>query len=239
MAGGESDGSSGIRDEAGSFGARRQSIEAMTDIVFSGNPKQAQFWLGDGVLDEDELVRIYGGLKLCLHGSDAHDLSRLGVPDNDRFCWLNGDPTFDTLRLACLSPKTRGHIGPESPDDSTVHGRILSLHVPGSEWFVNKTVDLNPGLVAIIGARGSGKTALADLVAAGAGSTEPFNNESSFVRRAGRLIQDSLATVEWSHDAITTCDFGSGQPSEPPYRPVRYLSQQFVERPLRIGWSLG
>lgn len=230
VAGGEGDGTSGIRDEAGSFRARRESIEALADIILSGNPKQAQFWLGDGALAEHELVRVYGGLKLCLHGSDAHDLARLGVPDNDRFCWLNGDPTFDTLRLACLAPRTRAHIGREPPNVSSTHGRIVSLHVPGSEWFVNETVDLNPGLVAIIGARGSGKTALADLVAAGAGSTEPFNNPSSFVSRAGRLIRDSLATVEWSHDEITTCDFGSGQAAEPPLRPVRYLSQQFVER---------
>jgi ABC-type lipoprotein export system ATPase subunit len=32
------------------------------------------------------------------------------------------------------------------------------------------TIPLNPGLVAIIGARGSGKTALADMIAAGCDS---------------------------------------------------------------------
>ena len=230
VAGGQHDGTSGLRDVAGGFAARRQSIEALASVIFSGNPNQAQFWSGDGVLSEQEIERVYGGLKLCLHGSDAHDASRLGVPDNDRFSWLNGDPTFDTLKLARLSPKTRAHIGPEPPNAASRHGRIISLHVPNSKWFVNETVDLNPGLVAIIGARGSGKTALADLIAAGAGSTEPFQNESSFVRRAGRLIRDSLAEIKWSHDEITTCDFAEHQISEATFRPVRYLSQQFVER---------
>ena len=230
VAGGGRDGTSGLRDTGGAFDARRQSIEALADIVFSANPKQSQFWSGDGVLPEHELNEVYGGVKLCLHGSDAHDSARLGVPDNDRFCWLNGDPTFDTLRLACLSPATRGYIGQEPPNTASTHGRIVGLHVPDSEWFANATVDLNPGLVAIIGGRGSGKTALADLIAAGAGSTEPFNNKSSFVSRAGYLLHDSLSEVTWSHGEITKCDFVEGQPSESHFRPVRYLSQQFVER---------
>ena len=124
VAGGERDGSSGIRDTEGAFEARRQSIEAFADIVFSGNPKQAQFWTGEGKLTESELEEVYGGLKLCLHGSDAHDLSKLGVPDHDRFCWLKGNPTFDTLRLACLAPRTRAYIGAEPPDNAAAYGRI-------------------------------------------------------------------------------------------------------------------
>ena len=229
-AGGEGDGTSGLRRSDGSFVARRQSIEALADIVFSSNPKQAQFWLGEGVLSERELERVYGGLKLCLHGSDAHDMSSLGVPDQNRYCWLKGDPSFDTLKLACLSPATRSRIGQESPDTSGAYGRIIGLGVTGSEWFTNEKIDLNPGLVAIIGARGSGKTALADLVAAGAGSTEPFDNDSSFVSRAGRLMSDSVAVVDWSHEAVTMCHFAQGNLVEPLVRPVRYLSQQFVER---------
>lgn len=230
VAGGERDGSSGIRDAKGAFVARRQSIEAIAAIVFSSNPKQAQHWLGEGKANEQELESIYGGVKLCLHGSDAHEAGRLGAPDNDRLCWLKGDPTFDTLKLACLTPSTRSHIGPEPPVASNPHGRIVRLDVSSSDWFVNGSLALNPGLVAIIGARGSGKTALADLVAAGAGSTEPFDNEYSFVSRADELLHNSVAAVEWSHGDLTTCNFASPQTTESFVRPVRYLSQQFVDR---------
>ena len=230
VAGGQGDGTSGLRESGGAFDARRQSIERLANVVFSSSPKQVQFWSGQGAQLEHEIVKIYGGLKPCLHGSDAHDASQLGVPAENRFCWLKGDPKFDTLRLACLSPTTRVHIGQEPPESANKFGRIIRLAVPDSEWFVNESVDLNPGLVAIIGARGSGKTALADLVAAGAGSTEPFDNASSFVRRAGRLIDDSLAMVAWSHEEVTTCNLAEGNLAEPFRRPVRYLSQQFVER---------
>ena len=163
VAGGERDGSSGLRDAEGAFVARRQSIEALASIVFSGNPKQAEYWLGEGKAHEHELEKIYGGVKLCLHGSDAHDAERLGAPDSDRFCWLKGDPSFDTLKLACLTPSTRAHIGSEPPVASSPHGQIVSLDVSSSDWFVNGTLALNPGLVAIIGARGQGRQRLPTL----------------------------------------------------------------------------
>lgn len=230
VAGGGRDGTSGLRDQAGGFAARRQSIERLAHIIFSSNPQQVRFWSGDGDLSETELEQTYGGMKVCLHGSDAHDPSRLGIPDDDRFCWLNGDPTFDTLRLACLSPKTRSFIGQESPAVSSTYGRVIRVGVPNESWFANGTIELNPGLVSIIGPRGSGKTALADLIAAGAGSREPFDNDSSFIRRAGRLLSSTVVRVEWSHDETMEHRLANDDANEAYPRPVRYLSQQFVER---------
>lgn len=224
------DGSSGLRRADGAFDARRQSIEAVAGVIFSGNPKDSQFWSGLGKADELDLERVYGGPKLCLHGSDAHDAGRLGAPDDDRFCWLNGDATFETLKFACLSPQTRSHIGRDKPSDGQDHGRIIEVSVPDNTWFVNETVPLNPGLVAVIGPRGSGKTALADLIAAGAGSAEPFENPRSFVTRAGRLLEGSVAAVRWSHEEVTTCNLSVGYAGPDFVRPVRYLSQQFVEQ---------
>jgi hypothetical protein len=230
VAGGEGDGSSGLRNPAGSFVARRQSIESLADVIFSANPKQAEFWSGRGPASVEELEQTYGGQKLCLHGSDAHGEDRLGRPVDDRYTWLKGEVCFDTLKLACVTPETRGHIGSVSPALGTEHGRIVRLSVPSADWFVDETVPVNPGLVAIIGPRGSGKTAFADLLAAGAGSSEPFDNVDSFIRRAGRLLLDTSVAVEWSHDEVTICDIGSGPAGDEFLRPVRYLSQQFVDR---------
>lgn len=230
VAGGQSDGSSGLRDPDGSFGARRQSIESMADVIFSSSPQQVEFWCGRGAGSPDELERVYGGLKLCLHGSDAHDAASLGAPAEARYMWLKGDPTFDTLKLACLAPESRGHIGTMSPTAGVEHGRVVRVTVPRPEWFVDESLPINPGLVAIIGARGSGKTALADLIAAGAGSAEPFENRSSFISRAGRLIFDTVVSVDWSHGETAACDLSAGAAGDDFFRPVRYLSQQFVER---------
>lgn len=231
VAGGSSDGTSGLQTNDNAFTALRRNIERLAHIIFSGDPKQFEFWSGRGADDEATLRAKYNGKKLCLHGSDAHDAERLGRPDLDRYCWVKGDPSFETLRMACLSPDTRGHIGPRQPMESDTHGRIARVSVPDKRWFPATGVSINPGLVAVIGARGSGKTALADVVAAGAGATEPFENHESFITRAGHLLRGSIAEVEWSHGESTRRDLTRSVPPDPTQpKGVRYLSQQFVEQ---------
>ncbi len=104
---GERDGTSGLRDASGSFDATRSEIEAFAHIVFSGNPKQVDFWLGKGVISLAELNAKWNGIKPCLHGSDAHRHEKIGKPALDRLCWLKGAPSFETLRQACLNPDPR------------------------------------------------------------------------------------------------------------------------------------
>jgi hypothetical protein len=97
-------------------------------------------------------------------------------------------------------------------------------------------IPLNPGLVAIIGARGSGKTALADIIAAGcdsisdeAWSAEEWANPS-FLIRARPLVGDGKVKVSWAsgEPSIRALD-GSNANGPFSYERVRYLSQQFVE----------
>jgi hypothetical protein len=231
VAGGQADGTSGLRSADGGFAARRQSIERFAQIVLSGNESQREFWLGRGTDSREIIVDKYKGLKLCLHGSDAHAFEKLGKPDQDRFTWVKGDPRFDTLRLACLAPETRSQIGSVDPRTGNEHGRISSVTINDESWFTEGTVPINTGLVAIIGARGSGKTALADLIAVGAGSGQPFDNGASFVSRAGRLLHGSRSTVQWSDDDKTEHGLFGAYSADPWLeRRVRYLSQQFVER---------
>lgn len=224
------DGASGMQSPDGAFAAYRQGLERFAHFIFTGNDADREFWLGRGVDDEETLSKKYGGLKLCLHGSDAHEKAKLGRPDKDRFCWLKGDPIFDTLWQAMLAPERRANIGAASPAAGQ-HGRIDGVTIGDNNWFTPGTVPLNTGLVAIIGPRGSGKTALADLVAVGAGSAEPFTNDASFVTRAGSLLAGQSATASWHDDTSTTHGLGAA-PESAPHGPrrVRYLSQQFVER---------
>jgi hypothetical protein len=238
--GNESDGTSGVRTKDGAFTAVRQSIERFAHIIFSPNQQQREFWLGRRASDSPaDIARVYRGLKPCLHGSDAHSMDKLGRPDDDRYTWIKGDPNFETLRHATLAPESRVWVGSTSPADGTEPGRIVSVSVPEAPWFGPDEVPINPGLVAIIGGRGSGKTALADLIAIGSGSREPFENESSFVSRAGRLVGDAKAVVDW-HSEEPTESALSGEPVEADWDDdaweieeggrVRYLSQQFVEQ---------
>lgn len=230
LAGGRTDGSSGVRTADGQFAARRQSMERFADIIFSASPQQISFWLGHGADNESTLREVYRGQKLCLHGSDAHTLDRLGEPDLDRYTWLKGNASFETLTMASLAPLSRGHIGQMPPTAGHAFGRISRVDVDDRSWFVDGGIPVNPGLVAIIGARGSGKTALADILAVAAGSDQPFMNPASFVRRAGHLLASANATIQWTHGESSRQPLADARLVDDCESEVRYLSQQFVEQ---------
>ncbi|MFJ2758928.1 TrlF family AAA-like ATPase [Nocardioides sp. NPDC087217] len=223
------DGTSGLRSDDGGFAAYRQGLERFAHGIFSGNPNDREFWAGRKPRSVEEIEADYGCLKACLHGSDAHQPDKLGVPDLDRFTWLKGDPAFETLRQACLSPERRTWVGSTTPGVGQ-HGRIDSVSVNDQDWFIDGTVPVNTGLVAIIGPRGSGKTALADIIAVGAGSHDPFENDAAFVCRAGRLLDGSMSTTGWHDEESTSHSLGQLPDPAEPQRRIRYLSQQFVER---------
>ena len=86
---GGADGTSGIKEPADA--ALRREVEKFAHIIFASSPAQREFWLGRRDLDEAQICERYGGLKPCLHGSDAHDGATVGAPHNNRNSWLKGD----------------------------------------------------------------------------------------------------------------------------------------------------
>jgi energy-coupling factor transporter ATP-binding protein EcfA2 len=231
VAGGERDGTSGLRDTTGSFAAQRINIEGLADIIFSANPKQVRFWLGKGSTSVEELESQYNGCKPCLHGSDAHSSDRVGKPDGDRRCWIKGDLTFDSLRQTCIEPDDRVFIGAEPPRGALDSQTINSVSVTNAPWIANGAIKLNSGLVAVIGARGSGKTALADLIAAGGLALSPHLNERSFILRAKQHLHESEADLEWASGEKTSSQLTQTNMEDLQTSPyVQYLSQQFVDQ---------
>jgi energy-coupling factor transporter ATP-binding protein EcfA2 len=231
VAGGEKDGSSGLRDPKGSFAAQRKNIEGLAHIIFSSNEKQIQFWLGKDTASIELLESQYNGRKPCLHGSDAHSLAKVGKPDADRRCWIKGDLSFDALRQICIEPEERVYIGLEPPRGALDSHVVTSVSVTNASWIANGTVALNGGLIAVIGARGSGKTALADLIAAGGLALSQHENERSFIHRARRHLTDSEAELQWASGEKSSSHLTYVDEDDLPSTPyVQYLSQQFVDQ---------
>jgi len=92
-------------------------------------------------------------------------------------------------------------------------------------------IPLNHGLVAIIGARGSGKTALADVIAAGCDAISPSgwnadeNISPSFLARARKLIGNASTTLTWGGGAtVTRALDGSDANGHMTFPRARYLS---------------
>lgn len=224
------DGTSGVKTPDHSFDALRATIECSCHIIFSGNPKDAAFWSGRGVLSAHDVEQKYKSVKPCLHGCDAHSLERVGQPDENRLCWVKGDVTFESLRQACIEPAGRAYVGPEPPRGGFVGETVERVKLTNAPWMVPPEIAINPGMVAIIGARGSGKTALADAIAVGAYSMSAHVNERSFIRRAAPFLHKSSVSLHWESGEQSTaslCEVEVGEAGE--FASVQYLSQQFVD----------
>ncbi len=234
VAGGSSDGTSGVRHSGDA--TVRQEIEKFAHIIFSSNPAQREFWIGQRNVSVEELRSRYDGCKPCLHGSDSHDQKSVGQPVDNRFSWIKGALTFDALRQACVDPEGRAYVGEKPPSSAMPSQVITHVHFEDADWAATPDISLNPGLVAIIGARGSGKTALADVIAAGcdaittSGWEADENVSPSFLTRARKLIGDASTTLTWGGGATETRALdGRDANGHMSFPRARYLSQQFVE----------
>ncbi len=213
------------------FGATRDEILKWCDFVFSGNPSDRKHYLGlKTSTPPKEIVRQYRSLKPCIHGSDAHTVATLFKPDEDRFCWIKSDPTFHGLRQILWEPEDRVHIGtlPPQPSDHSQQIRRLSLS-NSSGWFAIDSIELNSGLVAVIGEKGAGKTAVADLSSFASGYPIDRKSQSSFITKGARHLSGTKIELEWgsgdrTEGILTDSPLSSTRPR------VRYLSQDFVER---------
>ena len=234
VAGGSGDGTSGLRE--GADATLRQEIESFAHIIFSSNPAQREFWLGQRSVSQPRLRGRYGGLKPCLHGSDAHSVSGVGEPQEDRFSWVKGGVEFDSLRQACIDPAGRVYVGPKPPTATMPSQVISSMAVEGADWFGIDEMPLNSGLVTIIGARGSGKTALAEMIATGCDGVPDVvwdsdaPPSSSFLTRARSYLGEGKVRLVWGGgDQVSRYLDGRDSGGSTSFPRLRYLSQQFVE----------
>ena len=220
------DGLAGFRND-GAWAALRDEITRFSQILFSGRPGERTFWLGTGSEEDRRTVVRLGGPKPCIHGSDAHEIARLFKPDQDRFCWIKADTTFEGFRQILCEPAARVHIGPTAPlyhDQARVIRAVKLSNSNG--WFDDVTIPLNPGLVSIIGQKGSGKSALAELIAYAAGSWHP-DERGSFLTRAEAHLEEVTVELEWGDGRLSPIAVREPQSD---LNEVRYLSQRFVER---------
>ena len=151
--------------------ATRKHLVQMSHAVFSSNPRTREFCLGRTHTSPRLFIEEFKSLKPCLWGCDSHSYEeRFLHPDLDRFCWIKGDVTWEGLKQVLYEPADRVAIQQRCPEPAkssyTLDHVTLSETVVRDSLRISRTdLPLNPNLVAIIGGRGAGKTALLDLIA--------------------------------------------------------------------------
>jgi hypothetical protein len=138
------------------------------------------------VFTASESRQHYENAKKALHDagvndrlidcSDAHHFGSAAHKDRlgNCFTWIKADPTFDGLLQVLIEPDERIYVGDLPPEIAKVRSnptkyiREIQIHRKATaslseKWFDN-TIPVNSGLVAVIGNKGKGKSALTDTL---------------------------------------------------------------------------
>ena len=164
--------------------------------------------------------------RLAISGSDAHRF--VGKPDDDnkrgygdfpsgKTTWIKANPTFEGLQQAIKEPAKRSFIGEQPPKLKKYHENksffIDQLIIDKNEsttisdkWFEKTELSLNQDLVAIIGNKGSGKSALADITAL-LGNTKQsqyfsFLKKDRFRGKTGEPAKHFKAKIIWADEEV-------------------------------------
>jgi energy-coupling factor transporter ATP-binding protein EcfA2 len=185
----------------------RKVLIQKSDVLFSSNPSTRQWGLGKPPFREGpaKFIAEFKTLKPCVHGSDAHEFAFIGHPcakrgrpghncstspaDCDlRFCWIKAEPTFEGLKQILYEPEDRVAIRPTDPtplksSQCLAEFGIGPAAVEPELAFSATRIPLNEGLVAVTGGKGSGKTALVDLIANMYEDRAFCSDKNSFAKR--------------------------------------------------------
>lgn len=254
----------GIRPERGK--QRKLLITDELDKLsnaFFGHARNVDYFLKK---DRAEDKTAFTDPKPVLSGCDAHSFSDLdeklgqvvssatnGIVHEPT--WIKADLTYEGLKQVIFEPRNRAFIGAEPDIERRVRENktryIESLHIncvdgyrsdQHGAWFHDETIFLGKELVAIIGNKGSGKSALTDIIGllgnshnqfarslSGQKSEELFSflNKSRFLK--GGCAKHFRGTLNWC-EGEPDCKLLDAQVSTHLPEKVEYLPQKYLER---------
>lgn len=220
-------------------------LDKVSDAFFGSSKNTEYFLKKDRYEDKSPSEK-----KPVFSGSDAHsfeDLARLsGDEAGYEATWIKADLTFRGLRQALFEPKGRVHIG-ERPtvlqrqdQDATRFVAELRIdHVAGysggnGSWFKNVVIPFNPELTAIIGNKGSGKSAVADILGLLGDSrqSEHFSFLSNRTQnrkfRQRGYAENFVGALNWASGAKSDKRLDQDVDLQKP-EAVKYLPQNYFE----------
>ena len=110
----------------------RRDLYKQCNCFFTSNRRTIDWALAAG--EENSRIHEFGSIKPCIWGSDAHGYDRLFKPDNDNFCWIKADPSFEGLTQILYEPAERVRIQSNCPDVRDVHQLIDSVQFNDSNF---------------------------------------------------------------------------------------------------------
>lgn len=190
--------------------------------------------------------------RLVVSGSDAHcfmgvkgDNNKRGYGDypSGKATWIKADPTFRGLQQAIKEPAKRSYIG-ERPQKLSEVAENKTYFIDTVEivkgaggvnhgaWLDGCKLPINPDLVAIIGNKGSGKSALADVMALLGNSRQKahfsFLKKERFRGKSGEPAKHFTGTLTWRDSSKESRNLNE-DPPEDKVELVKYIPQGHFE----------
>jgi hypothetical protein len=221
----------------------RKILIQKSHMLFSSNAGTRDFALGRKHPTVEHYLKEFRTLKPCIHSSEAHNFAELFQPNESRFTWIKADPTFKGLLQTLNEPDTRVFIGASPPGLEAVRNRPtkivreLGIHKKtgstlSERWFDHQR-PLNPELVAIIGNKGSGKSALADILGL-VGNTPRYNafsflSSDRFKDRRNNKAKHFEATATWGDEKVDGPTSLDETPVSGSVETIKYIPQDYLE----------
>ena len=221
----------------------RKLLIQKSHMLFSSNTSTRDFALGNKHNSHEDYLSEFKTFKPCVHSSDCHSFETLFNPDGNRFTWVKSDPTFNGLRQLLNEASDRVYVGTVPPVLERVRLRAtktvneLSIKKTGrsaisEDWF-DVTLPISSELVAIIGNKGSGKSALADVF--GLLGNTPRHTSFSFLRNdrfrnnKNNKSKHFEACLTWNDGNTEPYVNLSANPDPDSVEKIKYIPQNYLE----------
>jgi ABC-type lipoprotein export system ATPase subunit len=176
--------------------------------------------------------------------SDNHNINEYTLKAS---CWIKADQTFEGLKQVLYEPNERVFIGDEPEILKRVRNKktkyistVTYKKNPGSnldeKWFENhESIPFNHELVAVIGNKGSGKSALSDAIGLLGNSKQQDN--FSFLRKekfcnpkGGNKAEHFTACLKWEDGFPQEMLLSTKIKTDTEVEMVSYIPQNYLEQ---------